>query len=129
MKSIAAKKQRAAQAVQLSQRQEDETFLMAEQLSRSAAFFGAAGQQKVTSAFVIVVGAGSAGAAAAVMLCRSGTRRIRLIDGSAVRDPISHELAVAGDGGIPRVHVVARTLRAVRPDCEIDAVTSNPNAV
>jgi hypothetical protein len=54
--------------------------LIREQLARNLAFLGEDGLRKVREAFVVVVGLGGVGSAAAVMLCRSGVGRLRIID-------------------------------------------------
>lgn len=54
--------------------------IIREALARNYVFFGDDGMAKIRDSFVVVVGLGGVGSAAAVMLVRSGVRKIRLVD-------------------------------------------------
>jgi len=100
----------------------EEAALISEQLSRSSAFFGTAGQASVRSAFVIVVGLGSVGSAAASMLARAGMRRMRLIDGRLCSRGSCHAIACAADADVHKVEACRSRFREVFPSCDIETV-------
>lgn len=54
--------------------------IIREALARNYAFFGEDKMAQIRDKFVVVVGVGGVGSAAAVMLVRSGIRKIRIID-------------------------------------------------
>lgn len=54
--------------------------IIRESLARNYVFFTESGMHKIRNAFVVVVGVGGVGSAAAVMLARSGVKKIRLVD-------------------------------------------------
>lgn len=54
--------------------------IVREALARNYAFFGQDKMEEIRNKFVVVVGVGGVGSAAAVMLVRSGIRKIRIID-------------------------------------------------
>merc|ERR1712232_770796 len=63
-----------------------------------------------------------------MMICRTGVKRLRLVDDAVVGGLANQqELATAEDSNRLRVDVVQRALLAVRPDCEVEVVTRVPS--
>ncbi|PIL28975.1 hypothetical protein GSI_09022 [Ganoderma sinense ZZ0214-1] len=54
--------------------------LVREQLARNYAFFGDEGMARIRESTVVIVGCGGVGSWAAVMLARSGVKKLRLVD-------------------------------------------------
>lgn len=117
---LGAARQTARRELRPPEADAEEAALLVEQLSRSAAYFGEVGQAKVRASFVVIVGLGSVGASAAVMLCRSGVRRMRLVDAGVVECALHQDLATAADVGRLRIEACARELVSVRSDCEVE---------
>ncbi|KAI8048971.1 hypothetical protein BDF22DRAFT_700487 [Syncephalis plumigaleata] len=102
---------------------EHEQLLMSEQLSRNRSFLGDPGMEKLQNAFVIIVGAGGVGSWAALMLARSGVKRMRIIDFDQVTLSSLNRHAVANraDVGTAKVIAIRDHLRRIVPLIEIDA--------
>ncbi|KAI0342540.1 ubiquitin-protein ligase molybdopterin-converting factor [Trametopsis cervina] len=96
--------------------------MVREQLARVYSFFGEEGMQKVRGGRVAIVGCGGVGSWAAVMLARSGVEYIRLIDFDQVTlsSLNRHATAMQSDVGTPKVHCIARTLRNISRNIEVD---------
>lgn len=105
-------------------RDADAEALIAEQLSRSSAFFGTEGQTKVSQCFVVVVGLGALGSAAASMLARAGIKKLRLVDGATYSVGSCHAVSEASDAGIPKVEACRRKFQTIFPHCKIETITS-----
>jgi tRNA A37 threonylcarbamoyladenosine dehydratase len=101
----------------------DENDLVKEQLSRNIAFLGDK-QENVDKSFVIVIGLGGVGSHAVQMLCRSGVRKIRIIDFDQVTLSSLNRHAVAKryDVGISKVECMKKHLLEILPEADIDAV-------
>ncbi|KAF7728889.1 hypothetical protein EC973_005284 [Apophysomyces ossiformis] len=93
-----------------------------EQLARNATFLGDDGVKKLRESFVVVVGAGGVGSWAALMLLRSGVRRIRIIDFDQVTlsSLNRHAVATLDDVGTPKVTAIQKHFKQIVPSCEID---------
>ncbi|RKP22357.1 hypothetical protein SYNPS1DRAFT_20178 [Syncephalis pseudoplumigaleata] len=102
---------------------EHEQLLMREQLSRNISFLGEPAMERLQNAFVVVVGAGGVGSWAALMLARSGVRRMRIIDFDQVTlsSLNRHAVATRADVGTPKVVAIRDHLRRIVPLIEIDA--------
>jgi molybdopterin/thiamine biosynthesis adenylyltransferase len=102
----------------------DSPELLAEQLSRTASFFGAEAHARIEGARVVVVGVGGVGSHAAAALCRSGVRSLRVIDFDNVTlsSLNRHATAVRRDVGTPKVNALRRALARVAPSCRVEAV-------
>ncbi|GAN08987.1 ubiquitin--protein ligase molybdopterin-converting factor [Mucor ambiguus] len=96
--------------------------LIEEQLSKNTAFLGQKGADKVRDAFVIVVGAGGVGSWAALMLMRSGVKRIRIIDFDQVTlsSLNRHAVATLEDVGTPKVRCIKTHFKQIAPFVEVE---------
>lgn len=101
--------------------QREEAALAAEQLSRSSAFLGAEGHDRVRRSFVVVVGLGSVGCTAAALLARAGVRRLRLVDGAPIARSARHGLARSADVGSFKVEACRGALSDILPSSFIEA--------
>ncbi|KAH9928008.1 ubiquitin-protein ligase molybdopterin-converting factor [Epithele typhae] len=97
--------------------------LVREQLARNYAFFGDEGMARVRQGTVVIVGCGGVGSWAAVMLARSGVRKLRLVDFDMVTlsSLNRHATAVLEDVGTSKVRCVERTLKQISRVVEVDA--------
>ncbi|KAK9472087.1 uncharacterized protein V1510DRAFT_418593 [Dipodascopsis tothii] len=97
--------------------------LVAEQLARTAAFFGDEGLAAIRAASVVVVGCGGVGSWVATMLARNGVGRVRLIDFDQVTlsSLNRHAAATVADVGTPKVAALARYLGRVAPFVRIES--------
>ncbi|GAA5907834.1 hypothetical protein JCM8208_001958 [Rhodotorula glutinis] len=97
--------------------------IIREALARNYAFFGDDKMNAVRDKFVVVVGLGGVGSAAAVMLVRSGIRKIRLIDFDQVSlsSLNRHSTATLAQVGTPKVTSCADYFAEVAPWVEVDA--------
>ncbi|KAG1117527.1 hypothetical protein G6F42_013412 [Rhizopus arrhizus] len=96
--------------------------LIEEQLSKNTAFLGQKGADKVREAFVIVVGAGGVGSWAALMLMRSGVKRIRIIDFDQVTlsSLNRHAVATLEDVGTPKVRCIKTHFKQIAPFVQVE---------
>ncbi|CEP19373.1 hypothetical protein [Parasitella parasitica] len=96
--------------------------LIEEQLSKNTAFLGQKGAEKVRDAFVIVVGAGGVGSWAALMLMRSGVKRIRIIDFDQVTlsSLNRHAVATLEDVGTPKVRCIKTHFKQIAPFVQVE---------
>jgi tRNA A37 threonylcarbamoyladenosine dehydratase len=111
-------------APQAAPSRRDSPELLAEQLSRTAAFFGAEAHARgVESAHVVVVGVGGVGSHAAMALGRSGVRSLRVVDFDNVTlsSLNRHASAAREDVGTPKVLALRRALARIAPSCAVDA--------
>lgn len=104
--------------------------LIQEQLSKNTALLGEEGTRKVRDSFVVVVGAGGVGSWAALMLMRSGVKRIRIIDFDQVTlsSLNRHAVATLEDVGTPKVRCIKNHFREIAPFVEVDACIDLLNA-
>jgi tRNA A37 threonylcarbamoyladenosine dehydratase len=99
--------------------------ILREQLSRNRQFFAATdGQQRLAQSFVVVVGLGGVGSHAAHMLLRAGVGRLRLVDFDQVSlSSLSrHATATRADVGLPKTEALARRLRKILPEAQVEAL-------
>ncbi|KAL8278796.1 hypothetical protein RQP46_008865 [Phenoliferia psychrophenolica] len=96
--------------------------IIREALARHQIFFGEEGLAKIRNSFVVVVGLGGVGSATAVMLVRSGVRKIRLIDFDQVSlsSLNRHATATLAQVGTPKVTSCADAFEAIAPWVEVD---------
>ncbi|KAI8984624.1 hypothetical protein BDF20DRAFT_816239 [Mycotypha africana] len=113
-------KQQQQQALHLPRVYDDK--LIEEQLSKNTAFLGEEGAKKLRNAFVIVVGAGGVGSWAALMLARSGVKRIRIIDFDQVTlsSLNRHAVATLEDVGTPKVRCIKKCFKDIVPFVEVE---------
>jgi hypothetical protein len=80
--SLTGASQRTAKGIESRKRKGKGTseVIVREALARNYAFFGEEKMAELREKFVVVVGLGGVGSAAAVMLVRSGIKKIRIID-------------------------------------------------
>ena len=92
--------------------------------SRNEILIGADGQQKLSNAAVTIVGAGGVGGATAVMLCRAGIGRFRIIDFDRVSTSnINRQVVAFPDTvGKHKVDVLKNLINRINPDAQVDAV-------
>lgn len=104
--------------------------LINEQLSKNTAFLGEVGMKKVRESFVIVVGAGGVGSWAALMLLRSGVKRIRIIDFDQVTlsSLNRHAVATLEDVGTPKVRCIKKHFKEIAPFVEVEDCVDLLNA-
>ncbi|KAI1792806.1 ubiquitin-protein ligase molybdopterin-converting factor [Ganoderma leucocontextum] len=97
--------------------------LVREQLARNYAFFGDEGMARIRKSTVVVIGCGGVGSWAAVMLARSGVKKLRLVDFDQVTlsSLNRHATAVLADVGTPKVKCIERTLKQISRVIDIDA--------
>ncbi|CEG78632.1 hypothetical protein RMATCC62417_13209 [Rhizopus microsporus] len=95
---------------------------IADQLSGVTEFFGKEGARKVRGSFVIVVGAGGVGSWAALMLLRSGVKRIRVIDFDQVTlsSLNRHAVATLEDVGTPKVRCIKKHFKEIAPFVQVE---------
>ncbi|KAI7899434.1 uncharacterized protein BX663DRAFT_521735 [Cokeromyces recurvatus] len=104
--------------------------LIQEQLSKNTAFLGEEGTHKLRESFVIVVGAGGVGSWAALMLLRSGVKRIRIIDFDQVTlsSLNRHAVATLEDVGTPKVRCIKKHFKQIAPFVEVEDCVDLLNA-
>ncbi|EIE85791.1 hypothetical protein RO3G_10501 [Rhizopus delemar RA 99-880] len=92
------------------------------QLSKMTEFLGKKGARKVRESFVIVVGAGGVGSWAALMLLRSGIKRIRIIDFDQVTlsSLNRHAVATLEDVGTPKVRCIKKHFNEIAPFVQVE---------
>ncbi|KAI8884906.1 hypothetical protein K501DRAFT_332338 [Backusella circina FSU 941] len=97
-----------------------------EQMLSVRKFLGDKGAQLVRNAFVVVVGAGGVGSWAALMLMRSGVKRIRIIDFDQVTlsSLNRHAVATLEDVGTPKVRAIKRHFQEIAPFVQVEDVVS-----
>lgn len=86
--------------------------------------YGVAGAQALRAAHVCVVGIGGVGSWTAEALARSGVGEISLIDLDDICITNSNrQIHALGDSiGQPKVDAMAERIRAINPDCKVNAV-------
>jgi len=97
--------------------------ILREQLSRNRQFFAETdGQARLARSRVVVVGLGGVGSHAAHMLLRAGVGALRLVDFDQVSlSSLSrHATATRADVGLPKTEALARRLREIMPEAEIE---------
>ena len=94
--------------------------------SRSEALLGGAAMKRLAEARVLVVGVGGVGSWCAEALVRTGLGHITLMDDDVVAESnINRQCpATVATVGRPKVEAMAERLRAINPDCEIEARNS-----
>ena len=99
---------------------------MSEFFSRSEALLGAEAMKRLAEARVLVVGVGGVGSWCAEALVRTGLGHITLIDDDVVAESnVNRQCpATAVTVGRPKVEAMAERLRAINPDCEVEARNS-----
>ncbi|GAA6028676.1 hypothetical protein JCM8097_007342 [Rhodosporidiobolus ruineniae] len=97
--------------------------IIREALARNYVFFGDEKQDQIREKFVVVIGLGGVGSAAAVMLVRSGIKKIRIIDFDQVSlsSLNRHSTATLAQVGTPKVTSCAEYFAQVAPWVEVDA--------
>ncbi|CEQ41590.1 SPOSA6832_03325, partial [Sporobolomyces salmonicolor] len=97
--------------------------IIREALARNYVFFGDEQMDRIRDKFVVVVGLGGVGSAAAVMLVRSGVRKIRVIDFDQVSlsSLNRHSTATLAQVGTPKVSSCAEYFAQIAPWVEVDA--------
>lgn len=88
-----------------------------------ARLFGTAGAQRLRQAHVGVIGIGGVGSWAVEALARSGVGQITLVDldDVCISNTNRQLHALTGTFGQPKVDVMAERVRAIHPDCQINA--------
>ena len=86
--------------------------------------FGRDGLERIRRAHVAVIGLGGVGSWAVEALARSGVGQLTLVDLDDVCvGNVNRQLhALDGELGKPKVEVMARRVRAIHPDCQVQAV-------
>ncbi|GAA6015712.1 hypothetical protein JCM10207_008771 [Rhodosporidiobolus poonsookiae] len=120
---VSKKAARAAEGRKGAGKKKTSEVIVREALARNYAFFGDEKMDAVRDKFVVVVGLGGVGSAAAVMLVRSGIRKIRIIDFDQVSlsSLNRHSTATLAQVGTPKVVSCAEYFASVAPWVEVDA--------
>ena len=86
--------------------------------------FGEVAQQRLKDATVLVTGVGGLGGTAALYLAVAGIGRLILVRGGALRlDDMNRQVLMTHDWvGQPRVIKAQKTLQAINPDVQVEAV-------
>lgn len=72
---------------------------------------------------VSIVGCGGLGSNAAMMLVRSGVRRLTLVDFDLVEESnLNRQMFFRDQLGMPKTDALGETLRRIRPDLELDLI-------
>jgi len=102
-------------------------------LSRTSLLIGNEALQNLTQKHVMVVGMGGVGSFAAEFIARSGIGKMTIIDGDVV-DPTNRNRqlpALANNHGQPKVQIMAKRLKEINPELELNVVQEfiNPTMV
>jgi tRNA threonylcarbamoyladenosine dehydratase len=102
-------------------------------LSRTSLLIGNEALQNLTQKHVMVVGMGGVGSFAAEFVARSGIGKMTIIDGDLV-DPTNRNRqlpALANNHGQPKVQIMAKRLKEINPELELNVVQEfiNPTTV
>lgn len=102
-------------------------------LSRTSLLIGKEAVERLTQKHVMVVGMGGVGSFAAEFIARAGIGRMTIIDGDVV-DPSNRNRqlpALATTHGMPKVQLMAKRLKAINPELELQAIQEfvNPEMV
>ena len=97
-----------------------------ERFARSEALLGSEAIARLKAARVLVVGVGGVGSWCAEALVRTGLGHITLVDDDVVAESnVNRQCpATAATVGRPKVEAMAERLRAINPDCEVEARNS-----
>ena len=100
--------------------------VVSEFFSRSEALLGAETMKRLAEARVLVVGVGGVGSWCAEALVRTGLGHITLVDDDVVAESnVNRQCpATAATVGRAKVEAMAERLRAINPDCEVEARNS-----
>ncbi|HXD91998.1 MAG TPA: ThiF family adenylyltransferase, partial [Bacteroidia bacterium] len=93
-------------------------------LSRTSLLIGNEALQNLTQKHVMVVGMGGVGSFAAEFIARSGIGKMTIIDGDVV-DPTNRNRqlpALANNHGQPKVQIMAKRLKEINPELELNVV-------
>ncbi|EGC32379.1 hypothetical protein DICPUDRAFT_38491 [Dictyostelium purpureum] len=95
-----------------------------EQMDRTKLYYGDEAYEKIRNSFVVVVGLGGVGGAAAHVLCRSGIKKMRLIDPDLVTLSSLNRNALAQrkDVGRSKVETMKSYFYDICPEVEVEAV-------
>lgn len=102
-------------------------------LSRTSLLIGTDALQRLTQKHVMVVGMGGVGSFAAEFIARAGIGKMTIIDGDVV-DPTNRNRqlpALATNHGQPKVQIMAKRLKEINPELELNVVQEfvNPTMV
>ena len=94
--------------------------------SRSEALLGSEAMARLKSARVLVIGVGGVGSWCAEALVRTGVGKIALVDDDVVAESnVNRQCpATAETIGRAKVEAMADRLRAISPECEVEAITA-----
>lgn len=91
--------------------------------NRTALLLGGEGVERLARASVAVFGLGGVGSFTAEALARAGIGRLVLVDGDVVDETnLNRQLvALRSTVGLPKAEVMARRVRDINPDCQVEA--------
>ena len=94
--------------------------------SRSEALLGGEAMARMKAARVLVVGVGGVGSWCAEALVRTGLGHITLVDDDIVAESnVNRQCPATSDTiGRPKVEAMAERLKAISPECEVEAVNA-----
>ena len=94
--------------------------------SRSEALLGGAAMKRLAEARVLVVGVGGVGSWCAEALVRTGLGHVTLVDDDVVAESNINRQCPARVAtiGLPKVEAMAERLRAINPECDVEAVNA-----
>jgi len=93
-------------------------------LSRTQLLIGEPALRQLTTKHVMVVGMGGVGSFAAEFIARSGVGKMTIIDGDVV-DPSNRNRqlpALATNHGEPKVQIMAKRIREINPEIELNVI-------
>ena len=92
--------------------------------ARSEALLGSEAMKRLKEARVLVVGVGGVGSWCAEALVRTGVGKIALIDDDVVAESnVNRQCPATTETiGRPKVEVMAERLKAINPECEVEAL-------
>jgi len=95
-----------------------------EWLGRTEMLISADKLERLRLSHVLVVGLGGVGAYAAEMLCRAGVGRLTIVDGDTIRPTNRNRqlLALCSTEGRPKTETMAKRLRDINPNVQIDVI-------
>jgi len=96
-----------------------------EWLGRTEMLINAGNLEKLRQSHVLIAGLGGVGAYAAEMICRAGVGRLTIVDGDTIRSSNRNRqlLALCSNEGRLKTEVMAKRLRDINPDVQLEEIS------